>query len=124
MPQKKRAKPPVGKKICKECGKEKTLSCYYTTTNPMVSSDGRTVNICKTCVKNGSYNLDGSLNTELFKQKLMLMDKPYVPDALEAAIKEVNHSIELGKGKNPLPIEDANEIYRRVREMLVLITIM
>lgn len=99
MPQKKRAKPPVGKKICKECGKEKTLSCYYTTTNPMVSSDGRTVNICKTCVKNGSYNLDGSLNTELFKQKLMLMDKPYVPNALEAAIKEVNHSIELGKGR-------------------------
>ena len=33
-------------------------------------------------------------------------------------------TIELGKGKNPLPIEDANEIYRRVREMLVLITIM
>ena len=61
MPQKKRAKPPVGKKICIECGKEKTLSCFYTTTNPMVSNDGRTVNICKTCVKNGSYNSDGSL---------------------------------------------------------------
>ena len=99
MPQKKRAKPPVGKKTCVECGKEKSLSCFYTTTNPMVSNDGRTVNICKTCVKNGSYNPDGSLNTELFKQKLMLMDKPYVPDALEAAIKEVNHSIELGKGR-------------------------
>ena len=99
MPQKKRAKPPVGKKTCVECGKEKSLSCFYTTTNPMVSNDGRTVNICKTCVKNGSYNADGSLNVELFKQKLMLMDKPYVPDALEAAIKEVNHSIELGKGR-------------------------
>lgn len=33
-------------------------------------------------------------------------------------------TIELGKGKNPLPIENATEIYRRVREMLVLITIM
>lgn len=99
MPQKKRAKAPVGKKVCKECGKEKSLSNFYTTNNPMVSNDGRTVNICKTCVKNGSYNLDGSLNTELFKQKLMLMDKPYVPDALEAAIKEVNHSLELGKGR-------------------------
>jgi hypothetical protein len=99
MPQKKRAKPPVGKKICVECGKEKSLSCFYTTTNPMVSNDGRTVNICKTCVKNGSYNPDGSLNIELFKQKLMLMDKPYVPIALESAIKEVNHSIELGKGR-------------------------
>lgn len=99
MPQKKRAKAPVGKKVCKECGKEKSLSYFYTTNNPLVSDDGRTVNICKTCVKNGSYNLDGSLNTELFKQKLMLMDKPFVPDALEAAIKEVNHSIELGKGR-------------------------
>ena len=99
MPQKKPPKPLVGKKTCKECGKEKNLSCFYTTTNPMVSSDGRTVNICKNCVKNGSYNLDGSLNTELFKQKLMLMDKPYVPDALEAAIKEVNRALELGKGR-------------------------
>lgn len=99
MPQKKRAKPPVGKKVCKECQKEKSLSQFYTTNNPMVSDDGRTVNICKTCIKNGSYNPDGSLNVELFKQKLMLMDKPYVPDALEAAIKEVNHSLELGKGR-------------------------
>ena len=99
MPQKKRAKPPVGKKVCKECQKEKSLSQFYTTNNPMVSDDGRTVNICKTCIKNGSYNPDGSLNTELFKQKLMLMDKPYVPEALEAAIKEVNHSLELGKGR-------------------------
>lgn len=99
MPQKKRSKPPVGKKVCKECGKEKSLSCFYTTNNPIVSNDGRTVNICKTCVKNGSYNLDGSLNTELFKQKLMLMDKPYVPQALESAINEVNKSIKLGKGR-------------------------
>ncbi|MBQ2396875.1 MAG: hypothetical protein II304_07585 [Bacteroidales bacterium] len=99
MPQKKRAKPPVGKKVCIECQKEKSLSQFYTTTNPMVSNDGRTVNICKACVKNGSYNVDGSLNTELFKQKLMLMDKPFVPMALEAAIKEVNHSLELGKGR-------------------------
>lgn len=99
MPQKKRAKPPVGKKVCKECGKEKSLSCFYTTNNPIVSDDGRTVNICKTCVKNGSYNIDGSLNTELFKQKLMLMDKPFVPQALESAINEVNNSIKLGKGR-------------------------
>ena len=45
MPLKKRAKPPVGKKTCVECGKEKSLSYFYTTTNPMVSNDGRTVNI-------------------------------------------------------------------------------
>ena len=99
MPQNKRAKAPVGEKTCKECQKKKPLTQFYTTTNQMVSDDGRTVNICKSCVKNGSYNVDGSLNIELFKQKLMLMDKPFVPDALKAAIKEVNHSIELGKGR-------------------------
>lgn len=33
-------------------------------------------------------------------------------------------TIELGLGKNPLPIEKAKEIYRDIREMLVLITIM
>ena len=33
-------------------------------------------------------------------------------------------TIELGKGENPLPIEDAKKIYLRVREMLMLASIM
>ncbi len=33
-------------------------------------------------------------------------------------------TVELGLGKNPLPIENANDIYKRVREMLMLCTIM
>lgn len=42
-------------------------------------------------------------------------------------IKEFNRpgfTVELGKGENPLPISDAEKIYRQVREMLTLITIM
>ncbi len=33
-------------------------------------------------------------------------------------------TVELGLGKNPLPIETANEIYKRVKEMLMLCVIM
>ena len=33
-------------------------------------------------------------------------------------------TVELGKGKNPLPITDAEEIYRRTEEMLMLCSIM
>ena len=33
-------------------------------------------------------------------------------------------TIELGKGKNPLPIENAASIYATVREMLTLSTLM
>lgn len=33
-------------------------------------------------------------------------------------------TVELGKGKNPLPAEDATEIYNRIKEMLVLFLIM
>lgn len=38
--------------------------------------------------------------------------------------KRPGFTIELGLGKNPLPIENAKNIYRDIREMLVLITIM
>ena len=62
MPRKK-VKTPVSTKICTECGKEKPLSQFYTTRNSNISTDGKTVNICKSCVKKGSYNSDGSLNS-------------------------------------------------------------
>ena len=32
----------------------------------------------------------------------MLMDKPYVPEALDSAIKEVQKSVELGKGRTDI----------------------
>lgn len=108
MPQKKRAKAPVGKKVCRECGKEKNLSQFYVVSSSSpskissVSSDGKTYDICKNCIKTGSCNSDGTINVEMFKQKLMLMDKPYVPEALDSAIKEVQKSVELGKGRTDI----------------------
>lgn len=102
IPQKKRAKPPVGRKVCIECGKEKSLTQFYTVTNSKVSNDGKTANICKNCFKRNSYNLDGTLSIESFKQMLMLMDKPFVPEAIDSAIKEVQRSIELGKGRTDI----------------------
>lgn len=102
MPQKSRQKAPVGKKVCCDCHKEKTLSNFYLASNPSTSSDGKTVNVCKTCIKSGSINSDGSINIEKFKEKLMLMDKPFVPSVLDSAIKEVERSIELGKGRTDI----------------------
>ena len=89
----------VEKKTCMQCGKEKTLSQFYSIQNTNVSADEKRANICKNCIKKNSYNPDGSLNLELFQKMLMLMDRPYAPDALEAAIKEVEKSIEAGKGR-------------------------
>lgn len=101
MPQKKRRKPPKVSetKKCVNCGRELALINYYTASNPLTSSDGQRVNICKNCIKKGSYNDDGSLNDEGFKKMLMLMDKPYVPQALEAALGEVERSKRTGKGR-------------------------
>ena len=83
--------------MCRECGKEKTYAFFYGATNPLLSNDGKKVDICKTCIKKGSYNPDGSLNIENFKQKLMLMDKPFIPQALNSAMNEVNNPKD-GKG--------------------------
>ena len=94
MPQKKRQKIPSEKKRCTNCGKERPFSQFYMASNPLTSSDGKMVNICKTCVKNNSFNDDGSINIEKFKNMLMLMDKPYVPTALDSAIEETRKAQE------------------------------
>lgn len=99
MPQKKRQKPPIGEKECTNCRKVKKLRNFYLASNPATSSDGKTVNICKNCVKKESLNSDGSLNIEKFKNMLMLMDKPYVPSAIDSAINEVQTAIATGKGR-------------------------
>lgn len=99
MPQKARQKPPVGEKECSICRKVKKLSNFYLASNPATSSDGKTVNVCKKCVKDAILNDDGSLNIDKFKENLMLMDKPYVPEALDSAIKETNTAIKSGKGR-------------------------
>lgn len=102
MSQKSRNKHPIGKKKCTECKREKSLAQFYITSNPIASSDGKTVDICKNCIKKGSFNNDGTINIEKFKQKLMLIDKPFVPTALDSAIQEVKRALELGKGRTDI----------------------
>lgn len=102
MAVRKRQKKVSEKKICTNCGKEKTLSQFYLASNPLTSSDGKMVNICKHCVKSNSLNDDGSLDIEKFKNMLMLMDKPYVPVALEGAIEEAAKAETFGKGRTDI----------------------
>ena len=102
MPQKTRQKPPVGEKECSFCRKTKKLTNFYLASNAATSSDGKTVNICKQCIKNESLNNDGSLNIEKFKEMLMFMDKPYIPSALDSAINETKTAIDYGKGRKDI----------------------
>lgn len=102
MPQKARQKPPVGEKECCNCNKVRKLKDYYLASNPKTSSDGKTVNVCKMCVKKESLNSDGSVNIEKFKEMLMIMDKPFAPIALDSAINETQIAIEVGKGRKDL----------------------
>lgn len=102
MPQKKRKYVPSPKKVCTNCGKERPYSQFYMASNPLTSSDGQMVNVCKTCVKQNSLNDDGSIDIEKFKNMLMLMDKPYVPQALESAVSETQRAEELGKGRTDI----------------------
>lgn len=102
MPQKLRQKPPVGEKECCNCHKIKKLRDFYIASNPKTSSDGKVVNVCKACVKKESLNSDGSINVEKFKEMLMLMDKPFVPLALDSAINETRIALETKKGRKDL----------------------
>lgn len=79
------------KKICVKCRCEKLLTGFYMASNPLTSSDGERVNVCKDCVKKISYNPDGSLNIDKFRDILMILDKAYVPKALTEAIKEAQN---------------------------------
>lgn len=76
------------KKTCRNCGKSKGLYAYYAATNSLTSSDGKYVDICKSCLKEMSINDDGSINVEKFKNVLRLLDKPYLNFVLERSINE------------------------------------
>ena len=79
-------------KNCTNCNRELPLKNFYVASNPLTSSDGKTVNICKECFKAGSLNIDGSLNVESFKKMLMLIDRPFVPEVLDFSVAEVEKS--------------------------------
>lgn len=102
MPQKRKKRQPVEKKCCNNCGKEKALSQYYMAANRLTSSDGKTVNICKVCIKDNSFNQDGSINIEKFKNMLQLIDRPYIPAILDTSIAEAKKAVEMGKGHSDI----------------------
>ena len=77
---KKKKKVPT--KECLGCHDEKKLTEFYQASNPLTSTDGKKVNLCKTCYRNMSLNEDGTLNVDGFKQALMLMDKPFLPNLM------------------------------------------
>ena len=85
----KRKKAPPPKKICVQCKLPKRYDQFYKATNPITAGEGNTVNICKDCIRENSTNEDGSLNIEKFKQMLMVLDKPYIPQCLNMALKEI-----------------------------------
>ena len=76
LANKKKKKVPT--KECLGCHEEKKLTEFYQASNPLTSTDGKKVNLCKTCYRNMSLNEDGTLNVDGFKQALMLMEKPFI----------------------------------------------
>ena len=76
------------KKKCRNCGKEQGLYNYYTASNALTSSDGKTLDICKDCIKKMSTDDDGTINIEKFRNVLRLIDKPFLDNVLENAINE------------------------------------
>ena len=77
------------RKICTNCNTERPLIDYYVASNPLTSSDGRYVNVCKECIKAASLDKDGNLNKDEFRRMLQLIDRPFLPDIIDSAISEV-----------------------------------
>ena len=97
MPQKRLDPKKIKKKVCERCGKEKPVTDFYIASSSKYSSDGKYVNLCKDCIKISSYNTDGSLDMDKFKENLMRINKPFVPTALETAVSESQRAVKTGK---------------------------
>jgi len=102
MPTKTRNRPPQGEKVCVNCQKKKKLINFYQAINTLISNDGKTVNVCKQCIKAESISSDGSLNEQGFKHMLQLMDRAFVPSILEGAINETTIAFKTNKGRRDL----------------------
>ena len=87
------------KKTCTNCNRELPLASFYVASNPLLSSDGKRVNICKECIKSASTNIDGSLNIEGFRKSLMLIDRPFIPSVIDLAAKKVEDYVEGSRKK-------------------------
>ena len=79
-----------GTKKCNYCynetHKEKKLTDFYITKDPLYAVDGR-LPICKDCIAKESLNEDGSLNELKFNKILKTVNRPYYKDLIESAKK-------------------------------------
>lgn len=103
----KRGTPKKLTKLCIQCKQEKPLLEFYAASNPLTSSDGKKINICKNCIKEVIYTPDGEVNMERFKEVMQLLDKPFIPSVIDEIIK--------GKTKNKRVADDyVGEYMRKV----------
>lgn len=92
----------IPKKTCIHCNRDLPLREFYVASNPLTSSDGKYVNVCKDCVKRASLTLDGELDIEGFRNILQLIDRPFVPEVIDSTINEVKNSINTKKHTNDI----------------------
>lgn len=85
------------RKVCTNCNRELPMIDFYVASNPITSSDGRYVNVCKECIKAASLDSNGQLKKDEFKRMLQLIDRPYIPDIIDSAVEEINNAQENGK---------------------------
>lgn len=77
-----------GSKVCTCCSKNKKLTDYYLSYNPLYAVDQR-VPICKDCCKERSLNSDGTINYPQFKEVLKNIGKPLFYDSLWSSFETV-----------------------------------
>ena len=86
-------------KVCMMCGKAKADSAYYKSSSAY-HKDGL-IPICRNCIMKAAYdpNSDG-LDIESFKTILRQVDKPFFPDVLESAEREIHKKYPTKDGQN------------------------
>lgn len=107
----KRAYTRHARKICKTCGNEFPIeSGFYLATNPLVSTDGKRLDICKECcIKLMKDEATGLYDIEKVKKTLQLIDRPFVQAVWEGAIREV----ETDRGENGVIKKEVGKCYMK-----------
>lgn len=82
-------KPQVSKITCLTCGESKKSSDFYASNKVIHAGTGR-VPYCKSCIRNMSYDINGKIDVEKFKNTLREIDKPFIYDLLESAYSEAS----------------------------------
>ena len=84
-------------KVCLGCKRKLALYKYFSSKNPLTSSNGK-MNICKECITKLVTNPDGTVNLDKFQDTLRRLDKPFVPEIFENAVKDIERKRSSGVG--------------------------